>query len=122
MDVFTKWPDVYAIPSQEASTVADAPVKNFCRFGVARAAQRPEPELLISTLAGGVAAPEDKQDMDHPSSPAVSIMERCEDGRRVPEEGRLNAPGTLGREATHLPAGLQSINPRDHRDDARQPG
>jgi hypothetical protein len=35
MDYFTKWPDVYAIPNQEASTVADFLVNNFfCRFGV----------------------------------------------------------------------------------------
>jgi len=35
MDYFTKWPKVYAIPNQEASTVANALVENFfCRFGV----------------------------------------------------------------------------------------
>jgi hypothetical protein len=35
MDYLTKWPEVYAIPNQEASTVADALVNNFfCRFGV----------------------------------------------------------------------------------------
>jgi transposase InsO family protein len=35
MDYFTKWPEVYAIPNQEASTVADTLVTNFfCRFGV----------------------------------------------------------------------------------------
>ena len=34
MNYFTKWPEVYAIPSQEASTVATALVtKFFCRFG-----------------------------------------------------------------------------------------
>ena len=37
MDYFTKWPEVYAIPNQEAATVADALVTNlFCRFGVPR--------------------------------------------------------------------------------------
>jgi hypothetical protein len=36
MDYLTNWPVVYAIPNQEASTVADVLVKNFfCRFGVA---------------------------------------------------------------------------------------
>jgi len=35
MDYFTKWPDVYAIPNQEASTEADVLVSNFfCCFGV----------------------------------------------------------------------------------------
>jgi hypothetical protein len=37
VDYFTKWPDVDAIPNQEASTEADALVTNFfCRFGVPR--------------------------------------------------------------------------------------
>ena len=35
MDYFTKWPEVYAIPNQGASTVADALVTHFfCCFGV----------------------------------------------------------------------------------------
>jgi transposase InsO family protein len=35
MDYFTKWPKVYAIPNQEASTVVNAPVTNFfCHFRV----------------------------------------------------------------------------------------
>jgi transposase InsO family protein len=37
MDYFTKWPEVYDIPNQETSTVAEAPVTNFfCRFGIPR--------------------------------------------------------------------------------------
>ena len=35
MDYFTKWPEVFAIPNQEASTIADKLVQEvFCRFGV----------------------------------------------------------------------------------------
>jgi hypothetical protein len=35
MGYFTKWPEVYVIPNQEASTVAEALVTNFfCRFGI----------------------------------------------------------------------------------------
>jgi transposase InsO family protein len=35
MDYFTKWPEAYAIPHQEASTVVEALVTNFfCRFGI----------------------------------------------------------------------------------------
>jgi hypothetical protein len=35
MDYFSKWPEVYAIPNQEAKTVADVFVKNWVsRFGV----------------------------------------------------------------------------------------
>jgi hypothetical protein len=37
MDYFTKWPEAYAIPNQEASTVEEALVTNFfCRLGVPR--------------------------------------------------------------------------------------
>jgi hypothetical protein len=37
MNYFTKWREVYAIPNQEASTVAEALVTNFfCRFGIPR--------------------------------------------------------------------------------------
>nr|WPV71156.1 MAG: replicase [Ips erranti-like virus 3] len=37
MDYFSKWPEVYAIPNQEAATVAEVLVDNFfCRFGVPR--------------------------------------------------------------------------------------
>ncbi|CAK1596609.1 unnamed protein product [Parnassius mnemosyne] len=35
MDYFTKWPEVFAIPNQEASTVADKLVYEvFCRFEI----------------------------------------------------------------------------------------
>ena len=35
MDYFTKWPEIYPIPNQEAMTVAEVLVKVFvCRFGV----------------------------------------------------------------------------------------
>jgi len=34
MEFFAKWPEVYAISNQEASSVADAILTNFCRFGV----------------------------------------------------------------------------------------
>jgi hypothetical protein len=31
MDYFTRWPETYTIPNQEASTVVEALVTNFCR-------------------------------------------------------------------------------------------
>jgi hypothetical protein len=34
MDYFTKWLEAHATPNQEASTVAEALVINFCQFGV----------------------------------------------------------------------------------------
>jgi hypothetical protein len=45
MDYFTKWPEAYAIPNHEASTVAEALVTSFlCRFGLPQ-------ELYIVTMA-----------------------------------------------------------------------
>ncbi len=36
MDYFTKWPEAYALPDQEAKTVVDVLVDGmFCQFGVA---------------------------------------------------------------------------------------
>ena len=35
MDYFSKWPEAYALPNQEANTVAEVLVKELvCRFGV----------------------------------------------------------------------------------------
>jgi hypothetical protein len=34
MDYFTKWPEVYAIPNREASTIAKDLVTNFCRHSI----------------------------------------------------------------------------------------
>jgi transposase InsO family protein len=36
MDYFTKWPEVYAVPNQEATTIGEALVTDFCRFGIPR--------------------------------------------------------------------------------------
>jgi transposase InsO family protein len=36
MDYFTKLPEAYTIPNQEAATVVEALVTNFCRFNVPR--------------------------------------------------------------------------------------
>ena len=35
MDYFSKWPEVYAIPNQEANTITNVFVNNWvCRYGV----------------------------------------------------------------------------------------
>jgi transposase InsO family protein len=36
VDNFTKWPESYAIPTQEDSAVAETLVTDFCRFGIPR--------------------------------------------------------------------------------------
>jgi hypothetical protein len=81
MDYFTKWLEVYTIPNQEASTVADALVRLLLPLrGPKRAAQRSRLELQVSTPAG-VAALGDKQVIDHSLSPTVRWYGRmiCED-------------------------------------------
>jgi transposase InsO family protein len=51
MDYFTKWPAAYAIPNQEAATVADAMVTNFfCCFGVPRELQSDQGRNFESRL------------------------------------------------------------------------
>jgi transposase InsO family protein len=40
MDYFKKWPEAYAIPNQEASTIVEAVVTNFCCFGIPRELHR----------------------------------------------------------------------------------
>jgi hypothetical protein len=40
MDYFSKWPEVYAVPNQEVTTIAEAVVTDFfCRFFIPRELQ-----------------------------------------------------------------------------------
>jgi hypothetical protein len=51
MDYFTKWPEAYAIPNQEASKMAEALVTNFfCCFGVPRELQSDQSHNFKSLL------------------------------------------------------------------------
>jgi hypothetical protein len=51
MDYFTKWTEAYAIPNQQASTLAEALVTNFCcRFGITQEVYSEEGRNLESTL------------------------------------------------------------------------
>jgi hypothetical protein len=56
MDYFTNWPEVYAIPNQEASTVADALVTNLCRFWIPRELPSDQGHNLESRLMPEVLA------------------------------------------------------------------
>jgi hypothetical protein len=62
MDYFKKWPEVCAIPNQEASTVADALVTILLPllrpYGDA---QRPGPEIRIQANAGSPGKSKDQQ-------------------------------------------------------------
>jgi hypothetical protein len=51
MDYFTKWPEVYAIPNQEVTTVADDLVNYFfCRFSVPMELHRDQGRIFESRL------------------------------------------------------------------------
>jgi hypothetical protein len=49
-DCFTKWPEAYAIPTQEALILAEALVTNFCRFGVLQELRSDQGRNLESAL------------------------------------------------------------------------
>jgi hypothetical protein len=100
IDYFTKWPEVYPIPNQEASTMADALVTNlFCRFGVPRELHSDQGRNFESRLMQevlqrlGVG-----KTRTTPPSPAVGRHGGAlrEDDRRVYEEGGFHAPEGLG--------------------------
>ncbi len=53
MDYFTKWPDAYAIPNQEAETVSDPLVEGmFSKFGMAEVVQSDQGSNFESKLFG----------------------------------------------------------------------
>jgi hypothetical protein len=59
MDYITKWPEVYGIRNQNASTAGDVVSNSFCHLGVPRelhSVQRPE--LQVTTAAGSYGASE----------------------------------------------------------------
>jgi hypothetical protein len=67
-----KWPEAYAILSQEASTLAEALVVNFCRFGVPRDLHsNQDRNLRVSSDTGGFATPGREQDANHAPATAV---------------------------------------------------
>jgi hypothetical protein len=71
MDYFNKWQEVYDIPNQQASIVADAPVTNFfCRSAVTSCSDQGR-NVRISANARGTGTSWNNQDTDHPSAPAL---------------------------------------------------
>jgi hypothetical protein len=118
MDYFTKWPEAYAIPNQEASTVAEALVTNFfCRFGIPRELHSDHGRnFRISSATGGFATPVSEQDHHHTLAPAVGRHGRAlhHNGRGAPTKGRSIPPEGLERKITHIPTSLQGIHSRHY--------
>jgi hypothetical protein len=105
MHYFTKWPEAYAIPNQEASTLAEALITNFCLFEVPRELYSDHSYNLESRLLQGFAMPGSEQDADHTIAPGIG-----RNGRGAPTKCRRIAPERLGRKNTNLPLGLQDIH------------
>ena len=125
MDCFTKRPEGYAIPYQEALTAADALVIIFfCRFGVRMELHSDHGPNFASRLMQDVLERLGGQQNYNTPTPAVRWNSGTlrEDDRGAPEEGGLYSTTGLGWEATHLHTGLPNINPRHHRRDACRHG
>jgi hypothetical protein len=114
----------YAIPIKGVSTVAHTLLSQLLLplRSLVRTAQRPRPKFRGSTVAGGVAAAANKQEMEHPSTTAVR---RHGEGIRevkwgAPVEGCFIPSERLGRKAVPLSTGQQSINPWNYCHEARR--
>jgi hypothetical protein len=74
MDYFTKWPEVYAILNQEASTIAETLVTNFfCRSGIPRELHSDQGRNFESQLQEGSATPGIEQDAHYAHSATVGL-------------------------------------------------
>jgi hypothetical protein len=118
MDYFTKWPEAYAIPNQEASTIAEALVTDFfCRFGIpweSHSDQSRNFEFLQRLeLSRTRTTPL------HPQSD--SMVERHIKTGRTRAEGRRISPKGLGREITPLSPSLPGLHSRHHGLDSNPP-
>jgi len=125
MDYFTKWPEVYAIPNQEASTMADALVTHFFfLFGVPIELHSDQSRNFESWLMQEVLEWLGWKNWNNTPTPPVRWDGGTvrEDNRGALAEGCFDPPTGLGWEATHLPADLPDINPRDHRSNTYQHG
>jgi transposase InsO family protein len=123
MDYFTKWPEAYAIPNQEAATVGEALVTNFfCSFGVPRELHSDQGRNFESRLMQEVlehlGVNKTRTTPLHPQSDGMveRYIKTVEEHLRkvIASEGQ-------GRKITHLPPCLPSIHPRHYRLDPRQP-
>jgi transposase InsO family protein len=109
MDYFTKRPEAYTIPNQEASTVADALVTIFCRFGVPRELHSDLGSNFESRLVQEVL-----QRLGVSKTRATPLQPQSDGmvdsyGRGATMKSRRIAPEGLGRKISHPPHWLQDI-------------
>ncbi|PNF15527.1 hypothetical protein B7P43_G16595 [Cryptotermes secundus] len=97
MDYFTKWPEVYAIPNQEASTIAEVLVANFfCRFGIPRELHSDQgrnfESQLLQEVLQRLGVSKTHTTPFHPQSDGMveryaKTIGTLAEGRRIPPEG-----------------------------------
>jgi hypothetical protein len=111
MDCFCEWQEIDFIPNQDASTVADASLFNFCHFGILRELQSNQGQNLESQLMQEVLQHLGK--IGHGPSLISTVRQYggtiCEDGCEAHKEGQFCAPEELRQEDTRFRAGLSSI-------------
>jgi hypothetical protein len=101
MDYFTKWPEAYALPNQEAATVAEVLVTDFfCRFGIPRELHSDQGRNFESRLLQEIFQ------RLRVSKTRTTPLHQHQNGRRTPTKGRRVGSEGLGREITPLSPSL----------------
>jgi hypothetical protein len=117
MDYFTKWLEAYALPNQEASTVAEALVINFfCCFSIPRELHSEQGHNFESCLLQEILVPRSEQNTHHTPAPTVGRYGGTlhQDSGRASTIGRRVASAGLGQKITPLSYSLQSLNSRHY--------
>lgn len=71
-DYFSKWLEAYALPNQEANTVAEVLVKEFfCRCGTPMELHSDQGHNLSPLSSASLSSPRDHQDPHHPTTSTI---------------------------------------------------
>jgi hypothetical protein len=108
---FTRWPQAFAIPAQEAWTVAEVVVTSFRRFEILRELRSDQWRKLDSRLLQEVLQ---RLWVSKTRMTPLHGGKLHQIGGGAPTKGRRITPERLGRKIAHLPPGLQSSDPRHY--------
>jgi hypothetical protein len=101
VNYFMKWPEGYAVPNQEAPTVAKALVTNFfCRFGIPRGLHTDQERIfqfrLLQEALQRLGVSKTLTTPLHPQSDGM-VERYIENGRGILTKGLRIPPQRLGR-------------------------
>jgi transposase InsO family protein len=118
MDYFTKWPEVYAIPNQEASTVAEALFTNFfCLCGIPRELHsnqgRNFESHLLQEVLQRLGVSKTRTTPVHPQSDGM-VERYVKTIKEHPRKVVASKPEGLGRKITPLSSSLQGFHSRHY--------